>query len=526
MISIFSPSKSQRGFRSSIYRIRDSPKQYAIFYSAEYINDLFIKDHYAHICSGSNFLIYDIQNPYVPQQIFGGDPLPYSVDKETLSAIQVQGDYAYIISNPILNTNPQKLNVLNISNHAAPIFVSSFDFERSMYAATLCVKDSYVYLACHRIGMKIVNLKNKSTPKMEGSFASIAKQIDDVLVQGKYSYLTGFPFRIIDISNPFYPIPIWLTNNDLTKFVVLQDHYAYCASSSGFDVYDIANPGSPQKIGSWLAQYQGKYYELYCFYVSGEYAYFDTEADMLILNISNPEKPLLAGRWNTGYYNPLRGIHVRNNLLYAGAIKIWDVSVPTSPKLVADCQLPNASCGNACLQGNIYAAADPNQGVWIFDVSNPGAPFLLSSIPIVGGATDVKVQGQYAYVGTYSSSSGGLQVYDISVPSRPIQCWNEPIDGYPEKLHVTDNYVYAAASKLHIFRIGDPTVEVTSPNGGETLEMGNEQNIKWNNKSAPGNINIEDFTVIIATWATSLKTFRGNRAITRGWPEHMIMDKR
>jgi len=68
------------------------------------------------------------------------------------------------------------------------------------------------------------------------------------------------------------------------------------------------------------------------------------------------------------------------------------------------------------LQGD-YAYLACESGLRIVDVSDPGAPSEVASLPLAEFAIDVDVVGDYAYV----AGASGLAVVDVSDPTAPVQ---------------------------------------------------------------------------------------------------------
>ena len=91
----------------------------------------------------------------------------------------------------------------------------------------------------------------------------------------------------------------------------------------------------------------------------------------------------------------------------------------------------------------------------IADISDPENAYIVSSLDI--GGRDVKVKGDYAYIGTYGN---GLKVVNISDKKHPVLIKTVSLGGYNRvwRLTISGNYLYAAMAtdkKLVILDISD-----------------------------------------------------------------------
>jgi len=142
---------------------------------------------------------------------------------------------------------------------------------------------------------------------------------------------------------------------------------------------------------------------------------------MRIFDISDPHNPA-----QVGYVSPSSGgyahqLAVRENLVFIadgyGGIKIVDVTNYSSPVVLG--QYIGYYAWDVEVVGNTaFAANTHDNGLTIVNVTDSTAPSLLGSHTTVGGATDLELVGDLAFVTT---GYGGFTVFDVSDVSGPVQ---------------------------------------------------------------------------------------------------------
>ena len=275
--------------------------------------------------------------------------------------VQVVGNYAYVAD------DYSGLQIINISNPAAPTLTGSYD--TTGYAYGVQVVGNYAYVADAYSGLQIINISNPAAPTLAGSYDTTGYAYW-VQVVGKYAYVADFysGLQIINISNPAAPTLTGSYDTPSYAFEVqVVGNYAYVADwDSGLQIINISNPAAPTLTGSYDTT--GFAYGVQ---VVGNYAYVaDDYSGLQIINISNPAAPTLAGTYDTPGF----------------AQKVQEV-------------------------GNYAYVADSDSGLQIIDISNPAAPTLAGTYDTPSLANGVQVVGNYAYVADYD---GGLKILDVS----------------------------------------------------------------------------------------------------------------
>jgi len=182
--------------------------------------------------------------------------------------------------------------------------------------------------------------------------------------------------------------------------------------------------------------------------VKGNYAYCAASAAGLdIIDISNPSAPVIIGNCDLpGYatYVALSGkyAYVANSTEY---VQVVDISNPASPKKVGTAKTENTVVF-VLVSGKYLFASTYGYGVYIFDISNPKAPVKKGTYTSNAYVTkDIVVSGNTMYV----TWTFGFEIVDISNPAKPVKLgsyWPQAYI-YPGEIAISGNYAFVSESK-------------------------------------------------------------------------------
>jgi len=203
-----------------------------------------------------------------------------------------------------------------------------------------------------------------------------------------------------------------------------------------------------------------------------------------IFDVSKPSPPLsppqslgkiLSGTGANQFSGGVRDVYVAGNYAYVTPFAVVDVSNPSSPTIVA--QSSSIAGFQIHVAGKYaYVTSPINPYLKIVDISNPVAPFLVSSVtisgfPVTATAYDVFVSGRYAYLtlhnnlgGSPSNDPSHFRIIDISNPAVPSEVLgsgglDSVLPPNVRELFVSGRYAYLAfdqpASGNNAFRIID-----------------------------------------------------------------------
>ena len=278
------------------------------------------------------------------------------------------------------------------------------------------------WVALSAVAMNAVNVTLAGSCSLGGHAAQT------VAVSGNYAYVasSGPGLAVIDISNPSNPVKVGQCDTTWAIGVAVQGSYAYVGDaanggSAGLRAIDVADPGSPALVGSYVTTE-------HCMglAVEGSFAYVANDAAGLqIIDVSDPANPAYAGGYDT-----------------------------------------TGNARDVIVAGGYAYVADGADGLQIIDISNPSSPVRVGGYDTAGDAQVVAVAGQYAYVTDYAS---GWQVIDVSVPSAPVLVGGYPLtDGLAEGCTVAGGYVYGVGGG-----------SATTNNGLKVFDASNPANLTY-----------------------------------------------
>ncbi len=292
-------------------------------------------------------------------------------------------------------------------------------------------RDTLAYCAMYN-GLMILDISDPTAPKFVSQLYMPDGYATDIRVDGEYAYLTewGNAFYIADISDPTDPFmagkyllqvsAYGLDVADTLAFVA----YGLSSDKIGFLILDISDPGNITVVADVSAD-EFSIQAMFKVDVDGNYAYVVGDGYVWILDISDPAYPVTQCRFLTGY-SP-NDLVVKDTLVFladldrmwpAGisAFTILDVSDRTQPEIIGRKRLRGSVTGVA-LKDNLAFMANGEQGVQIFDISNPAAPDSLGVIPVPEFAGKVAVADTVLLIVDYGPQPVKSQTAKMNGPS-------------------------------------------------------------------------------------------------------------
>ncbi len=205
---------------------------------------------------------------------------------------------------------------------------------------------------------------------------------------------------------------------------------------------------------------------------------------------------------------PIDFVSAKGNAAYIDLgpeLAVIDLSDPAQPKRLKSFILDNLA--DMAYQGN-YAYAVNENGLSVFDVTNPLEPDLIGSVDTYASyyTTAIAVAGQYAYV---LNDLGYISVVDISDPRNPDEV-NVYFDGGHkgyQQAAIVGNFLYTITDLLTVYDLSDPIhpQPVTVPEvyakalavSGNYAYLVNGQNLIILNIAQPSNPIVKSNTSII-----------------------------
>jgi hypothetical protein len=293
-------------------------------------------------------------------------------------------------------------------------------------------------------GGNILQVASGNPTLATSTFLGTGSQAYAVFVSGHYAYVAanGTGLKILDITNPASSSVIGTYSGvSAVHSVVVSGKYAYVGdSTNGLVILDVSKPSSPVLISSIAA---GNSLNLA---LSGRYVLVpdvDTTA-VNIVDVANPISPSIVGTFNTG--SSPTSIAVSGKYVYVGdtgngTLYIYDITNPAAPRSVSSVGGLSTPSG-LYVSGNYLYLTDTNDGLHIYDISNPNSPAQVGVFS-AAGYYNVQVAGDYAYL---TSPGGGLVVVDVHSPSNPVQIGTLATGGTARGVFVAGKYAYVGTT--------------------------------------------------------------------------------
>lgn len=236
--------------------------------------------------------------------------------------------------------------------------------------------------------------------------------------------------------------------------VAVTGGYAYIGEGAGFVVIDVSNASAPVERGRIALPYK-----IRDIVISGNRAYAACSTrGLYVLDITTPAIPGVLGFYDTP--GEAFAVVVDGGSAYvadaASGLQILDISNPSSITLTASLDTPGTATRIAV--GSIgaekfAAVADRTGGIRIVNVTNPQSPVEVSSIPPINWFGDLRLAGTILY--TAVEGQEGIQIFNLSNPATP-QLTGSYIYAPGAVLDLVDNELYAATSVMRVLDVSNP----------------------------------------------------------------------
>ena len=396
--------------------------------------------------------------PRPEQRILGSCATP----GPALGIVLSQG-YAYVAA------SEAGLAILDISDPVRPSLLGSR--ATGAIVGDVAVQGGYAYCADSQ-GLKVIDIGNPSVPSLVGSYEAIP--CNSVEVAGQRAFITSFmSMHILDISDPRTPALLgsynvagsgWFAPN--ATDAVVNDDLAYVLSGV-LDIVDISNPASPQLLGS-TSDLNGPGMTTFRFRMAlaGNCILGPSyEAGLKIIDVGDPGDPRLAGVYDSPGIALAATVHGSNAFLADGTsgLSVIDISTPASPRVVAWSDTPDI-CSGVAVEAGLAYVADGTSGVRVLDVFSPTALNQSSTYPLSGEVSySVAVSDRRLFISRGDgSTTGGVQIVDVSDPSHPVDIGFFDAGSSVFDVRVSGDYAFVgtATKGLQVFNISNPSSPV------------------------------------------------------------------
>ena len=203
-----------------------------------FANAIDVQGNIAAVAAGdSGLVLVDISNKEEP--IILANYQTYG----TAISVKISGDRIY------LSDTQNGLSILDISNPNTPELYG--EYNPGDIVRDIEVNDEFVFLACQDAGLRILDVVKPDKPTEFSTLEGLG-QVGSISVSDDLAVVaTDNAARIIDVSS--LRSPVWVTSiasNNIRDVLLDGTRLFISRSSSGYLLYDLENPVSPQVLNS------------------------------------------------------------------------------------------------------------------------------------------------------------------------------------------------------------------------------------------------------------------------------------
>jgi len=350
--------------------------------------------------------------------------------------VHLSGPFAFVSG---FQTPEWEFTIVDVQDSTHPHVVSSCATPSNNYGVWADWTSDRAYVAdC--IGLAVIDITNVSAPVLD-TVVLKAQTAQDVWPDGSRAYVADYQagMRVLDVTQPWSPVELGGFDpvGGECETVVAGDSFAFVGwlPSPYFRSILVSDPTHPVQAGAGLVQTLPADMVL-----RDTLVYLAGRLRFNVVNVARPRQPVLVGSCVTGDLHEA-GLWLEGNRAYvAGAydgIYIVDVTDPRNPAPVRI--LNGMSAWGCCVVDTFLYVPDFDDSLHIWSVANLFNVYQLGSAYVRGSGLDVKVLGDYAYVGC-----DGLGVVNVADPRNPVlvECYQTP--DFVRRVVIDSGYVYAA----------------------------------------------------------------------------------
>jgi len=385
--------------------------------------NVYFKDEFVYVFEDKlGIEILDISNPE--------EPVSRATINEPgwLRDVEISGTMLYVAD------NEAGFKVIDISNLHAPREINNIATPRECW--DLCLNGDYLFAAILDSGLKVYSIENPDQPEEVSA----------------YIFWENEPHRAYSVKS------IKIINNH--AFVLLGDYpdVNYGCKLLALDISDVNNINqlwiySPEQDDAGI---------IYSYNINAEYLCLSQRqpggCGLKLFNISNPDTlEFICDLLDVEFHEPDFAILIDGSFIYTGRnqIKIINIEDLDNPVLMSE--IGDFWCEDIYKEGDYLYVCKGDEGIEIFNVSDPAAPYSVGYYVTPGAALSIKSRGQ----NTFAADGSNFSIYDCSAalgigsPSPILPGNPDLISIYPnpfnDQTRITFNIVKNGLASLQMF---------------------------------------------------------------------------
>ncbi len=389
------------------------------FISASTNFDIFIAGNYAYAASYSHGLrVINIADPTEPSIV-----LDYLLHNEYAMSVFEAGQRAYVIENSYGSSGHGFFDIVDVADPGSPILLNYCESPFIDWGVSIIGENAYIEAP----NLQVYDLVDPYQPTFLGSCTNYAR--GRVFISNGYAYLPFEKIRIFDVRNP--SAPSYFSEIDVpgsTESMAIVGNYAFVGTSDNYEdgphrliTYHIANPANPILESNLLVSSTGVWSNGWVA-ASGNYVYM-AAGGLKIIDVTNPDNPSILGSYNeSGFATDVAvtGNYVFysqfDTLSFLDSLIVVDVTNPTNPVHLWGRSIPMTDDGLLPLYHIIFegtmAYYYSERNVYVFDISDPSYPALLTAMETPGNIRGLDVTGNCVYIA--DETSVGIYRYNAT----------------------------------------------------------------------------------------------------------------
>ena len=363
------------------------------------------------------------------------------------------------------------VRIFDVSNPSSIVEVHDFVPNVTgddMLAMDVFIEDGLLYVTTDLEGVVVYDLAVPAAPTLVGYDAEIYHSTDESFMAGDYLYMTHWGWskdgiHVIDVSDPANPTSLGHTAAwDFTRWSEVVGNFVYTnMGHMGAFVHEYVEGVGFELRGDFYV------YNNWCTEAHEGLIYIGSEAEGLtVCDWSDPANPIRHDNINQGVN---RGIVVRDGIAYCAVYREGLVTVDVGdPDALVLLKEQGHAGGNlnaigVDISGNVAVTADRDDGMRIYDITDPADFSLVGQFPVDNRAYGVVMNGDLAYL---AAGYDGTYVIDVSDPATPLEL--DVLPGVSQGVDVDGIYLHVAenGSGVTTYRLDDPEhpVEIATYN--------------------------------------------------------------